>query len=385
VLYAITSGQPPFRAGNALAVLKRVAEETARPLRESVSTTPVWLCDLIAKLHEKAKSDRLQSATEVATLLAQGEAGATPRIPGAKLRPQGGPWRRWAGAGVIGLAALSILLYALNRPSADTSATSPEQRPSSSGANGAAEATASSYRNAFGMEFVLLPKGSFWMGGGNGAPSDTQVQIPYDFYLGKYELTQEEWQAVMGNNPSGFSRAGASKELVKDVSDADLKRFPVERVSWFDARQFMTRLNEKAPDTNWIYRLPREKEWEYACRGGSMTDRSESAFDYYFEKPTNELRADQANFMSDKALERTCRVGSYRPNRLGLYDMHGNVNEWCEDERPGMPMPHRGGCWEFEDSECSARPRVRSGAPPVDRHNSLGLRVARVPRVAKTE
>ena len=101
--------------------------------------------------------------------------------------------------------------------------------------------------------------------------------------------------------------------------------------------------------------------------------RSESAFSYYFDRPTNELRPDQANFLTEKGLGRTCRVGSYLPNRLGLYDMHGNVNEWCADlgEEAGHPpgRVHRGGCWEFEDSECVARRPDTSELPPTPPHH----------------
>ena len=377
VLYAITSGKPPFRGGNTLAVLKRVAEDKARPLSEVTPNVPGWLCELIANLHAKAPDDRIQSATEIATLLAQGEKGATPSIPGVARASESRPWARWVGPGILGLAAAGLLAIILSpkdtrnhASSKDPALTAPSHAPAD-------------YRNALGMEFVTVPKGRFWMGGGKDMPGDVEVEIPYDFFLGKYEVTQEEWQKVMGNNPSAFSRSGRSKDAVSAVPNEDLERFPVEMVSWSEAQTFMEKLNEKAPDPDWVYRLPLEKEWEYACRGGPMTDRSESAFDFYFERPTNALGPDQANFKSEKELGRTCRVGSYPPNRLGLHDMHGNVNEWCEGIVGGVPFPqriHRGGCWEFEESQCVARRPEKSLVPPEDHHNSLGLRVARVPR-----
>ena len=80
-----------------------------------------------------------------------------------------------------------------------------------------------------------MPKGKSWLGGGGGKPGDKEVEIPHDFYLGKYEVTQEEWEKVMGENPSYFSRTGGGKDAVKDIADADLKRFPVENVSWDNA------------------------------------------------------------------------------------------------------------------------------------------------------
>src|SRR6516162_3311935 len=117
------------------------------------------------------------------------------------------------------------------------------------------------WTNGLGMEFVLVPRGSFWMGSRGGKPGDRQVEIPHEFYLGVYPVTQGQWQAVMGNNPSCFARTGAGWRKVTKITDADLKQFPVEMVSWEDAHAFIQKLNAQAPLT---YRLPTEEEWEYA-------------------------------------------------------------------------------------------------------------------------
>jgi formylglycine-generating enzyme required for sulfatase activity len=231
---------------------------------------------------------------------------------------------------------------------------------------------AQAFKNSLGMEFVLVPKGKSWLGGGGSKPGGKEVEVPNDFYLGKYEVTQEEWQKVMGSNPS-FCKA------VAGVSEKDLKQFPVEQVSWDHAQSFLSLLNQREKEHGWVYRLPTELEWEYACRGGPMVDRSGSAFDYYFDEPTNQLLPEQANFESERALKRACKVGSYKSNRLGLYDMHGNVSEWCEDlgTEGGSNRVHRGGSWASTSGQCRAA--ERGDLPPSIRTRLLGLRVARVP------
>jgi formylglycine-generating enzyme required for sulfatase activity len=258
----------------------------------------------------------------------------------------------------------------------------------------------STYANPLGMEFVLVRRGKFWLGGGGGTPGTGRYDLPYDFYLGKYEVTQEQWQAVMGSNPCHFSRTGAEKARVRDVADEDLRRFPVEMVSWNDAHGFLEKLNGMDDQPGWVYCLPTAAEWEYACRGGPMTDPAASAFDFSFAERTNQLRPDQANFNSKEG--RPCRVGSYPPNALGLYDVHGNVSEWCFDTElwveevasrtgtkdfrlegePPRRAPRgdrrvlRGGSWNFDAQRCRAG--QLDALPPSFKYDSLGLRVARV-------
>ena len=237
------------------------------------------------------------------------------------------------------------------------------------------------FTNSLGMEFVLVGKGTAWLGGGNGQQGEKKVEMTEEFYLGVYEVTQAEWEAVTGLTPSGFSRTGGGKNAVKDISDADLKRFPIEQVTWDDAQLFVEGLNKRVPEAGWIYRLPKADEWEYACRGGPLSNKFDSAYDFYFDKPTNQLLPDQANFEDDKGLKRTCKVGSYEPNRLGLYDMHGNVWEWCDYAEKGADgasqRVNRGGCWHGDSGYCRAS--FRGTSLPSARDNYLGLRLARVP------
>ena len=135
------------------------------------------------------------------------------------------------------------------------------------------------------------------------ADHETQhaVTLTKPFYMGKYEVTQEQWQAIMENNPSS----------------AKGTRLPVTNVSWEDCQNFIRKLNAK---TSGGYRLPREAEWEYACRAGTTTA-------YSFG---DKITPQDANYESSK-LAKPVEVESYKPNSFGLYNMHGNVWEWCED------------------------------------------------------
>lgn len=132
-------------------------------------------------------------------------------------------------------------------------------------------------------------------------------------------------------------------------------------------------------DAGWTYRLPTSDEWEYACRGGSST-RPNSSFHFYHDKPTNKLSPTEANiFEGGKGLKRTAKVGSYKPNVLGLHDMHGNVWEWCDDQEKdpagAILRVGRSGCWNDPSMRCTA---TTSFASPPSRNHFVGLRVARV-------
>jgi formylglycine-generating enzyme required for sulfatase activity len=241
------------------------------------------------------------------------------------------------------------------------------------------------------IKFVKVPKGTFWMGWVNSnfrQDHFSQVEIEQDFELAAYPVTQEQWQAVMGDNPSWFSRQGGGKDKVKDITDADLKRFPVEKVSWDDVQEFLKKLNAREKGKGWLYRLPSIAEWEYACRGAA-TSKEDCKFDFYLDKPTNDLSSTQANFNGDKPagkagkgpnLGRPTKVGSYAPNKLGLYDMHGNVWQWCDDLRDGGRLA-RGGSWYDDGAYCRAA--AGWGGVPSFRYIILGVRLARVSSGAK--
>jgi formylglycine-generating enzyme required for sulfatase activity len=271
------------------------------------------------------------------------------------------------------------------------------------------------------MTFVRLPKGTFFMGW-DGQEQGKKTEIPEDFEIAVHDVTQGQWQAVMGENPSYFSRFGAGRNEVKTLSDEELKLLPVETVSSDDAEEFIRRLNERERGRGYWYRLPTEAEWEYACRGGA-TSEEECSHHFYFDKPTDDLSSEQANFNGDcpagkapkaKCLGRPSRVGAYPSNKLGLCDMHGNVWQWCADDasdrtvlaahlvgllggplgqgpflaasglsRPGQVdtlvgsgRVRRGGGWSFAGTSCRAAVRFRGA--PEDRFGTLGFRLARV-------
>jgi formylglycine-generating enzyme required for sulfatase activity len=182
------------------------------------------------------------------------------------------------------------------------------------------------------------------------------------------------------------SRSIRSWKEVEDISDEELKLFPVESVSWEDAQEFIKKLNEKERARGYVYRLPTVAEWEYACRGGA-TSLEECSYHFYFDKPTNDLSSEQANFMGlfpfgkaprRPSLDRTTRVGAYPSSKLGLCDMHGNVFQWCADDAGEMFYRiMRGGCFAYGGNMCTAA--HRAVAKQTSRSPSDGFRLARVP------
>jgi formylglycine-generating enzyme required for sulfatase activity len=233
------------------------------------------------------------------------------------------------------------------------------------------------------MTFVRLPKGEFYMGGGGGKPGN-KTEIKEDFEIAVHNVTQGQWEAIMGNNPSWFSRTGGGAGFVRNISDEELKLFPVEYVSWHEVQEFLKKLNVKERGRGYSYRLPSEVEWEYACRGGA-TSVEECSYDFYFDKPTNDLSSEQANFNGNypfgqapkgPSLDRTTRVGAYPSNKLGLCDTHGNVWQWT-DTAVGEYRVVRGGGWGAASSFCRAAFQYKDA--PTFRFGDLGFRLVRVP------
>ena len=216
------------------------------------------------------------------------------------------------------------------------------------------------------LEMVLVPAGKFMMGSPaseNGRSTNEkqhEVTITKPYYMGKYEVTQEQWEAVMGDNPSKIKG----------------KKLPVTEVSWLDCQEFIKKLNAK---TNGSYRLPTEAEWEYACRAGTST-----AYSYGDSLKKSDANTDSGSIMA---------AGSYKPNAFGLHDMHGNVWEWCEDWKANYPAEFvkdpkgpatgeyrvlRGGAFLSNVSAARSSYRDRT-ISPTNRDDTFGFRLARTP------
>lgn len=246
------------------------------------------------------------------------------------------------------------------------------------------------------MKFVRVPKGTFWMGWDSNQKKSTQVTIDQDFEIAAYCVTQAQWEAVMGNNPSCYSRKGRRSQDVEKVPVDELRRFPVDSVSWNDVQEFLKRLNAREKGKGWTYRLPTEAEWEYACRGAPTT-KADCEWDFYVGKRrTNDLSSKEANFDGNYPagaaakgpfLGRPAAVGSYPANPLGLFDMHGNIGQWCDDEWPAAKTARliRGNCADCRspNSGYHCRTALRACSDRSSQIAEVGFRVARAPTTGK--
>ncbi len=265
-------------------------------------------------------------------------------------------------------------------------------------------AQAQTIKNKLGMQFVLIPKGSFTMGSPKSEPGrqwnekQHRVVISKSFYMQETEVTQGQWEKLVGFNPSSFPKLG--------------KSYPVDTISWNEAMEFIQVLN-KWEGTN-KYRLPTEAEWEYAARAGSTTAFSSgpitvTAFSCNTPEPSLTETAwycyNSGSSEASIALDfKPHPVKTKRPNRWGLYDMHGNVQEWVLDSckwrnfwrakvgvvtstyqdnivdplsKTGKHRIIRGGGW-YQTSKYQ-RSAYRSYYKPGVRRNSLGFRIVRMP------
>jgi formylglycine-generating enzyme required for sulfatase activity len=236
-----------------------------------------------------------------------------------------------------------------------------------------AQASIMEVTNSIGMKLRLIPAGKFMMGspGTESYRSDNETQhrvsITKPFYMGETEVTQEQYQKVMGTNPSQYKGP----------------QNPVEKVSWAEAVEFCRKLSAMPAEktAGHVYRLPTEAEWEYACRSGTTTA-------YGFGDDASRLG--DYGWFEDNSDSKTHPVGEKKPNAWGLYDMHGNVWEWCQDRYGAYPSGsatdptgatsgsnrvYRGGSWYGSARNCRSADRYWS--TPEGRDYDLGFRVLR--------
>lgn len=265
------------------------------------------------------------------------------------------------------------------------------------------------------LRLKLIEEGAFFMGSNKleeGRRDDEgrrRVKIKTAFLLSEHEITQGQYQAIMGTNPSWFSKTGKGAGKVKGKN---CERFPVDSVSFYDALEFCNRLSKKEGFKPYYqlaqvkkdgaaivsaqvkrlggsgFRLPTEEEWEYSCR--AMTS---SAF--HFGRRSTGSQANVKSYTPRgaygmggqlKHMKRTTMVGRYRHNAWTLYDMHGNVGEWCDSRyssNPLKPQPNskhfvvRGGSWLLDSKSC--RSASRGSLSPDQRQYTIGFRIARTP------
>lgn len=243
--------------------------------------------------------------------------------------------------------------------------------------------------NAIGMRFVLVQPGSFTMGSTENETGRFRnemahrVTLSRGYYLQATEVTQGQWKAVMDRNPSFFQNCGDN--------------CPVENVSWYDVSRFIEKLNEQ--DADYRYRLPTEAEWEYGCRAGSDTAFSSGGLEpsnlsgnLVPARETGPLPLDSVGWYYGNSRGQTWPVSLKNPNAWGLFDMHGNVWEWCRDGKAPYPISpavdpegpdgprnkiRRGGSWSEYPRFCRSAYRSELDAGRRDPH--VGFRLVLVP------
>ena len=417
VLYVMATGRPPFRASNTLAVLRRVAEDQPRPIREVIPEVPEWLCGIVAKLQAKDPAARFQTASEVADLLADCEAKLKAQqevkniLPAPAAKPAVPDRAEEMGGGIA--VVLPILALAVTEFAGVTHVFRGQQATADPGQSGGAPnpplpaaknempplaiapfdaATAKQHQEAWakhlgmpvetkskiGMKLILIPPAG--------------AALPKAYYLGKYEVTQGEWMQVMGDNPSAFGPKNPK------VAGMDTSRFPVDSVNWYDSVEFCNRLSEREGFQPYYqltvtkrsgqtieegevktqggngYHLPTDTEWRHGCQAGTKAK-------YHFGMSEEDLP--QYGWFASNSEGRTHAVGEKKSNSFGLYDMHGNVHEWGEamltNAVSGAPEhAGNGGAWNGFAQNCTVGSRNR--VAPAYCNNRFGLRAARAVR-----
>jgi formylglycine-generating enzyme required for sulfatase activity len=285
------------------------------------------------------------------------------------------PLRRWGRWALVGTALAAVMITALLTLPRFLSVQRPPPPPEPS----RKPEPERFITNSIGMKLALIPAGKFMMGSPDSEPGrhpdegpQHPVTISRPFYMGIHEVTQAQYQRIMGKNPAAFQ-----------ASNGHGPQHPVECVSWSDAVQFCQKLSELAAErkAGRSYRLPTEAEWEYACRAGTTTA-------YAFGDPA---RMDASAWHKGNSGGHSHEVGERPPNAWGLFDMTGNVWEWCADYKEpyadskprvdprgpdtGTMRIFRGGCWMSTPPMLRAAHRELFGCGPNSAQSNIGFRV----------
>jgi eukaryotic-like serine/threonine-protein kinase len=396
--YFLLTGQVPFPGNSMTEKMLKHRMDDAVPVEKLRPEVPAAVTAVVRKLMAKQPADRYQTPAEVAAVLAgstpAGPTTLSPLAPGSQRKK-----RLLLSALVVGgcvLVLAGVLALRSGNPSGSVS-TGPVASGKSTVPTVASKPTepGKTFANSVGMKLAYLPAGKFLMGsseediilarkGAHGAPTEWikwespqhSVTISKPFYMGVYAVTQGQYEKLMGQNPATH----------KESPDQ-----PVETVDWHDAIEFCRRLSELGDEkkAGRVYRLPTDAEWEYACRAGTTTP-------FHFG---NSLSSLQANFNGEQPFGaakgprrgKTMPVGSFQPNAWGLYDMHGNVYQWCMDgprlytansavdphgpEGPGAGRVLRGGDWSGPAWVCRSACRAKVREPGKYRTDRSGFRV----------
>ncbi len=408
-LYYLLTGKVPYEGANPTEKLVKHVTDPPPQLLKRLPAAPPQLDQLIQWMMAKDPNARPQTPMQAAHALVpfspQASSGAYQpanfppanvpvtaldpsgssqifRLPQSEAparvreRSRGGSSRTAWLVGVVAAMTVGVLGYCLYR-----FAILPDAAPEKD------------YTNAVGMKFVLLKPGTFKMGSpdteaGRGAEEGPagDVALDREFYIGTTEVTSGQYQQLMGKSPAwtaGRVRGGTD--------------WPVEQVTWIEAREFCKKLNERdrGRRRGWDYRLPTEAEWEYACRGGTDTPFAHGA--ELLPEHGETVQAAKLELPEEDAKPRTVdmpsKVGQSKANAYGLFDIHGNVSEWCQDyyargypegprKNPTGPAEGdlravRGGA--FDEPAARARSAARRGLQPEVRDRAVGFRVVLAP------
>ncbi len=393
--YFLLTGQVPFAGGSLTEKLLRHQTSKPRPIEQLRPDVPAEIVKVMRKLLAKKPKDRYQTPAELASDLApmsSGSGATAAALEPARQKPKKRLSLLVGAVGsmlLVGLVAISLSAFRgsfeKKQPEDGMAAQKKDSPKTESGSvqdaarKDGGGVPPNDFTNHLGMKFAWIPPGKFMMG----SPREEKarqawgtdetrhkVTLTRGFYMGKYTVTQEEWQTVMGNNPSRFRGE---------------KNLPVEKVSWEDCQRFIKKLREMDGKP---YRLPTEAEWEYACRAGTTSP-------FYFGAA---ISTEQANFCNRAGIynngatgvdrRKTTPVGSFPANAFGLHDVHGNVFQWCQDWQADYPPEDvvdpqgpneghhrvlRGGSWCDDSSTC--RSAFRQVCGPADAEPNTGFRV----------